>query len=92
MNAVTWEDMCATSNEGVYGIEDYHGIDIGILRAVRLWFVPIVSEIPIVLQPKGKGITLGVSISRTEEVFLDFENVCNEQKPSILMSSNYLCH
>jgi hypothetical protein len=70
MNAATWEDMCAMSNEGVYGIEDYHGIDIGILRSVRLWFVPALAEIPVVLRPKGShgGFTLGIRISRSEEV------------------------
>ena len=88
MNATTWEDMCATSNEGVYGIEDYHGIDIGILRVVRLWFVPIVPEISIVLQPEGKGIALGLSVCRTKEVLVALY-LCKKLNPSIFRPCKY---
>lgn len=69
------DDVCATSNAGIYGFEDYHGIDIGILRAVRLWYVPNAAEISVFLKADGAETRLGVGISRTEEGFCHVSSV-----------------
>lgn len=56
-------------NAGSYGLEDYHGIDVGMVRAVRVWYVPEVGEIAVDLQPHVHERRLGVSLSRTLEGF-----------------------
>lgn len=63
--ADSWEAM----DQGVYGYEDYHGIDIGILRAVRLWYVPAVAEVAIYLNLRKGETKLGIGINRTDEGF-----------------------
>lgn len=43
-------------------------MDIGVVRAVRLWFSPLGGEIPIDIIIKENDVKLGFAISRTEEV------------------------
>lgn len=65
--ADSWEAYAM--DQGVYGYEDYHGIDIGILRAVRLWYVPAVAEVAIYLYLRKGETKLGIGINRTDEGF-----------------------
>eukprot|EP00249_Psilotum_nudum_P021051 c27952_g1_i2 orf=475-1554(+) len=74
---VSQEDLSSIINTGIYGFEDYHGIDIGVVRAVRLWYVPTVGEITIVLNPEEGETRLGVGISRTDEGFCYVSSVEN---------------
>lgn len=69
VSASSCENLSSVVNTGIYGFEDYHGIDIGVMRAVRLWYVPIVPEVAIVLKPGEEESRLGVGICRTDEGF-----------------------
>jgi hypothetical protein len=66
-------DLSSLSNASLYGFEDYHGVDIGVVKAVRLWYTAVAGEMPIEIQLKEEDTKLGFAISRTDEVcFLDF--------------------
>lgn len=52
----------------LYGFEDYHGVDIGFMRALRLWYAPSGGEFGIEIKIKDSDTKLGFTISRTEEV------------------------
>lgn len=68
VNAGSLSDLSNLANTSLYGFEDYHGVDIGVVRAVRMWFSPLAGEIPIDLKIKDTDTKLGFAISRTEEV------------------------
>lgn len=60
--------MANLASASLYGFEDYHGVDIGVVRAVRLWYAPLGPEIPVEIKLQEGDIKLGFAISRTEEV------------------------
>lgn len=68
VNAGSLSDLANLANASLYGFEDYHGIDIGVVRAVRLWYAPVAGELSIEIKLKEEDIKLGFAISRTEEV------------------------
>jgi len=70
VNAGSLSDLSNLANASLYGFEDYHGVDIGVVRAVRLWYAPIGGEISIEIKLKEDDAKLGFAISRTEEVSL----------------------
>lgn len=57
----------------MYGFEDYHGIDLGLVRAVRLWYSSPAREIGIEISLKQHDVKIGFAIGRTEEVFIILE-------------------
>lgn len=61
-------DLSNVANTGIYGFEDYHGIDLGVVRAVRVWYVPNFSEISVRLKVEDDESRIGLGISQTEEV------------------------
>lgn len=61
-------DLSNLANASLYGFEDYHGVDIGVVRAVRLWYSPLEGEVPVEIRIKDSDTKLGFAISRTEEV------------------------
>lgn len=61
-------DLPSLANASLYGFEDYHGLDIGVVRAVRLWYTPKSGEMPLEIKLQEGDTKLGFSISRTEEV------------------------
>lgn len=61
-------DLANMANVSLYGFEDYHGVDIGVVRAVRLWYTPIAGEIALEIKLLQGDTRLGFAISRTEEV------------------------
>ena len=61
-------DLSNIANTGIYGFEDYHGIDIGVVRAVRVWYVPNFSEVSVRLKVEDEETRIGVGISQNEEV------------------------
>ncbi|KAL3620420.1 hypothetical protein CASFOL_035332 [Castilleja foliolosa] len=71
-------DLSNLANMSLYGFEDYHGVDIGVVRAVRLWFSPLVGEIPIEIKIKDSDTKLGFGISRTEEGFIYISSVVRD--------------
>jgi len=70
VNAGSLSDLSNLANASLYGFEDYHGIDIGVVRAVRLWYAPVGGELSIEIKLKEEDSKLGFAISRTEEVSL----------------------
>ena len=70
MNAGSLSDLANLANASLYGFEDYHGVDIGVVRAIRLWYAPIGGEFSIEIKLKEDDTKLGFAISRTEEVSL----------------------
>jgi hypothetical protein len=55
-------------NATLYGFEDYHGVDIGVVKAARIWYRSTAGEIPLEIQLQEGDTRLGFSVSRTEEV------------------------
>jgi hypothetical protein len=67
-------DLGNMANVSLYGFEDYHGVDIGVVRTVRLWYTPFAGEIALEIKLLQGDTRLGFSISRTEEVSTTFGN------------------
>lgn len=70
VNMGSLADLSNVANASLYGFEDYHGVDIGVVRAVRLWYAPAEGEMAFEIEPREGDTKLGISISRTEEVGL----------------------
>ncbi|XP_057729373.1 uncharacterized protein LOC130944839 [Arachis stenosperma] len=79
VNAGSLSDLSNLANASLYGFEDYHGIDIGVVRAVRLWYAPIGGEFSIEIKLKEDDSKLGFAISRTEEGFIFVSSVTNQE-------------
>lgn len=75
VNAGSLSDLTNLANTSLYGFEDYHGVDIGLVRAVRLWYSPLGGEIPFEMKLKETDVKLGFAISRTEEGFIYISSV-----------------
>ncbi|KAL0437242.1 UNVERIFIED_CONTAM: hypothetical protein Sradi_0432100 [Sesamum radiatum] len=84
VNASSLSDLSNLANTSLYGFEDYHGVDIGVVRAVRMWFSPLAGEIPVEIKIKDTDTKLGFAISRTEEGFIYISSVIqgNDDVPS----------
>ncbi|KAM6584354.1 hypothetical protein CsatB_011356 [Cannabis sativa] len=84
VNAGSLSDLATLANASLYGFEDYHGVDIGVVRAVRLWYAPLGGEIAIEIKIQEDDTKLGFAISRTEEGFIYVSSVMegNENVPS----------
>ncbi|KAK7312422.1 hypothetical protein VNO77_36265 [Canavalia gladiata] len=78
VNAGSLSDLSNLANASLYGFEDYHGVDIGVVRAVRLWYTPIGGEFSIEIKLKEDDTKLGFAISRTEEGFIFIESVVDD--------------
>ncbi|KAL2332192.1 hypothetical protein Fmac_019773 [Flemingia macrophylla] len=79
VNAGSLSDLANLSNASLYGFEDYHGVDIGVVRAVRLWYAPVAGELSIEIKLKEEDSKLGFAISRTEEGFIFISSVINQE-------------
>ncbi|GMH00074.1 hypothetical protein Nepgr_001913 [Nepenthes gracilis] len=77
-------DLPNLASASLYGFEDYHGVDIGVVRSVRLWYTPIAGEYRIEIDINEADTKLGFSISRTEEGFIYIASVVerDEDAPS----------
>lgn len=80
VSAGSLSDLANLANASLYGFEDYHGVDIGVVRAVRLWYAPIGEEFPVEIKLKESDAKLGFAISRTEEGFIFISSVINGQE------------
>jgi len=78
LNAGSLSDLSSIANASLYGLEDYHGIDMGVVRAIRLWYSPAAGEIPIQLKLKEGDTRLGFAISRTDEGFFYISSVMDD--------------
>ncbi|KAK4773582.1 hypothetical protein SAY87_028601 [Trapa incisa] len=75
VSAGSLSDLSNLATAGLYGFEDYHGVDIGVVRAVRLWYSPYGGELPIEIKLREGDTKLGFAISRTEEGFIYISSV-----------------
>ncbi|KAM1114934.1 hypothetical protein ACFX19_005745 [Malus domestica] len=84
VNAGSLSDLADLASASLYGFEDYHGVDIGVVRAVRLWFAPLGGEIAVEIKLQEDDVKLGFAISRTEEGFIYISSVVDgdENAPS----------
>ncbi|KAI5321286.1 PREDICTED: [Prunus dulcis] len=84
VNAGSLSDLADLASASLYGFEDYHGVDIGVVRAVRLWYAPLGGEIPVEVKLQEGDFKLGFAISRTEEGFIYISSVVDgdENTPS----------
>ncbi|KAE8705708.1 hypothetical protein F3Y22_tig00110418pilonHSYRG00081 [Hibiscus syriacus] len=84
VSAGSLSDLSNLANASLYGFEDYHGVDIGVVRVARLWYAPLAEEIAIEIKLKEDDTKLGFAISRTEEGFIYISSVIDgdENVPS----------
>ncbi|GAB4856072.1 hypothetical protein Ancab_024712 [Ancistrocladus abbreviatus] len=84
VNTSSLTDLSNLANASLYGFEDYHGVDIGVVRAVRLWYSSVAGETKLEIEIKEADIKLGFAISRTEEGFIYVSSVVegDEDAPS----------
>lgn len=68
VNSGSLSDLSNVTNATLYGFEDYHGVDIGVVKAARLWYSSIAEEMPLEIPLEEGDTRLGFAISRTEEV------------------------
>jgi hypothetical protein len=68
VNSGSLADLPNLANASLYGFEDYHGVDIGVVKAVRIWFTAAAGEMPVEITLDESDTKLGFAISRTEEV------------------------
>jgi hypothetical protein len=64
------QDPVNVGNSGCYRLQDREAMDLDVIRAVRLWYMPAAAELAIDLKPEENEARLGVGISCTEEVQL----------------------
>lgn len=83
VNMGSLSDLAGMANASLYGFEDYHGVDIGVVRAVRLWYTPAAGEAALELRLRPGDTRLGFAISRTEEGFIYVSSVAEEGTPGV---------
>ncbi|KAK1429098.1 hypothetical protein QVD17_11300 [Tagetes erecta] len=82
VNAGSLSDLMNLANVSLYGFEDYHGVDIGVVRAVRLWYAPVGGEVPVEIKIKEGDEKLGFAIGRTEEGFIHVTSIMDQDEDS----------
>ncbi|KAG8049513.1 hypothetical protein GUJ93_ZPchr0009g601 [Zizania palustris] len=83
VNMGSLSDLASMGNASLYGFEDYHGLDIGVVRAVRLWYAPVAGELALEIRLQPGDTRLGFAISRTEEGFIYVSSVADESTPGV---------
>jgi hypothetical protein len=63
---ISGETASATVNSG--SLSDYHSVDIGVVKAARLWYSCVAGELLLEIPIEEGDTKLGFAISRTEEV------------------------
>ncbi|XP_020091174.1 uncharacterized protein LOC109712161 [Ananas comosus] len=80
VNSRSIGDLVNLANASLYGFEDYHGVDIGVVKAVRLWYTAAAGELPVEITLQEGDTRLGFSISRTEEGFIYISSVVEDDQ------------
>uniref|UniRef100_A0ACD5YEY1 Uncharacterized protein n=1 Tax=Avena sativa TaxID=4498 RepID=A0ACD5YEY1_AVESA len=80
VNSGSLSDMSNLVNATLYGFEDYHGVDIGVVKAARIWYRSTAGEMPLEIQLQEGDTRLGFSVSRTEEGFIYISSVVDDDK------------
>ncbi|KAL6633658.1 hypothetical protein ACP70R_026329 [Stipagrostis hirtigluma subsp. patula] len=78
VNAGSVADLPHLANASLYGFEDYHGVDIGVVKAVRVWYTAAAGEMPVEITLEEGDTKLGFAISRTEEGFIYISSVMED--------------
>ncbi|KAL6912228.1 hypothetical protein ACP4OV_001033 [Aristida adscensionis] len=78
VNAGSVADLPNLANASLYGFEDYHGVDIGVVKAVRVWYAAAAGEMPVEIILEQGDTKLGFAISRTEEGFIYISSVMED--------------
>ncbi|XP_062220119.1 uncharacterized protein LOC133919671 [Phragmites australis] len=78
VNAGSLADLPNLANASLYGFEDYHGVDIGVVKAVRVWYTAGAGEMPVEITLDEGDTRLGFAISRTEEGFIYVSSVMED--------------
>uniref|UniRef100_J3MS73 Uncharacterized protein n=1 Tax=Oryza brachyantha TaxID=4533 RepID=J3MS73_ORYBR len=76
-------DLANMATVSLYGFEDYHGVDIGVVRAIRIWYAPFAGEMALEIKLQPGDTRLGFAISRTEEGFIYVSSVADESTPGV---------
>lgn len=82
VNAGSLSDLMNLANVSLYGFEDYHGVDIGVVRGVRLWYAPLGGEVAVEIKIKEGDTKLGFAIGRTQEGFIQVTSVLGDEEES----------
>lgn len=90
VNSGTLSDPSNLANASLYGFEDYHGVDIGVMKTVRLWFTPAAGEFPIEIELFEGDTKLGFTVSRTEEGFIYISAVSEEDDVDLPSTRSYI--
>ncbi|TVU10002.1 hypothetical protein EJB05_43505, partial [Eragrostis curvula] len=80
VNSGSLSDLSNVTNATLYGFEDYHGVDIGVLKAARLWYSCVAGEFLLQIPLEEGDTRLGFAISRTEEGFIFISSVVSDDK------------
>ncbi|XP_077214931.1 uncharacterized protein LOC143849680 [Tasmannia lanceolata] len=83
VNTGSLSDLSNLANVSLYGFEDYHGVDIGVVRAVRLWYAAFAGEYALEIKLKEGDSKLGFAISRTEEGFIYISSVIDDDENEV---------
>uniref|UniRef100_J3LGH4 Uncharacterized protein n=2 Tax=Oryza brachyantha TaxID=4533 RepID=J3LGH4_ORYBR len=78
VNSGSLADLPNLANASLYGFEDYHGVDIGVVKAVRVWYTASAGEMPVEITLEAGDTKLGFAISRTEEGFIYISSVMED--------------
>ncbi|RLN07099.1 uncharacterized protein C2845_PM11G27910 [Panicum miliaceum] len=78
VNAGSLADLPNLAKASLYGFEDYHGVDIGVVKAVRVWYTAEAGEMPVEITLEESDARLGFAISRTEEGFIYVSSVMED--------------
>ncbi|KAI3510534.1 hypothetical protein L1887_17602 [Cichorium endivia] len=62
------------ANVSLYAFEYYHGVDIRVVRDVRLWYAPLGGEVAVEIKIKEGDTKVGFAIGRTQEGFRNPSN------------------
>lgn len=82
VNSSSLSDLSNVTNATLYGFEDYHGVDIGVVKAARLWYSCVGGELLLEIPLEEGDTRLGFAISRTEEGFIYISSVVEDDKES----------
>ncbi|XP_072991427.1 uncharacterized protein [Typha latifolia] len=80
VNSGSLADLANLANASLYGFEDYHGVDIGVVKAVRLWYTAAAGEMLVEVRLQEGDTKLGFAISRTEEGFIYISSVIDDDE------------
>jgi hypothetical protein len=59
VNSGSLADLPNLANASLYGFEDYHGVDIGVVKAVRVWYTAAAGEMPVEIILEQGDVRLG---------------------------------